>query len=537
MKITDFWLIRKQFISTIEKKLNPLTKNKIMKKFLLQCILAAIFLLAAGFTTRAQTYVGSKTCSSCHPEKYNDWVASGHPYKFSVITNAQAPVYPSFVVNFENQWMDSLGNGTHTWNDIAGVIGGFGWKARFVGTDGNLIGTKGSAFPDAGQGHNQFNFFGGEDYGWVNYHPSDVKVYNYSCFKCHTTGGDTAGTWLSGISGLGNFAESGIGCESCHGPGSDHIAAPSTSNIDRVYEFAHLDNKTGGLVLNGDTLLPDPQGNNINFLCGTCHNRGYKNQIDASSGFVKHHEQWDEFTHTDHYKKGFTCITCHDPHKRVIWDGDGITKKCSLCHSQQAATLNHKGNATCIDCHMPYSAKSGTKRGQSGYKADVRSHLFKITVDTASMFTKDGHWVRDDAEREASLSPAFSCLGCHNNSPDDSIPDKTLKEAVAQAEGMHSATAIINQNVLTELSLYPNPTSGETYISMNLKKAAAVSFRIYNVAGQLVYSEENIRKPAGETLLYWNGMSSTGVSITPGCYFVKIKAGEKYAVKKFVLIK
>jgi hypothetical protein len=86
--------------------------------------------------------------------------------------------------------MESLGDGSHTWADVAGVIGGYGWKARFVGTDGHLIGTAGSSFGDTRVGHNQFNFYGGEDHGWVDYHPGDEKIYNYGCFKCHTTGGD-----------------------------------------------------------------------------------------------------------------------------------------------------------------------------------------------------------------------------------------------------------------------------------------------------------------------------------------------------------
>ncbi len=50
---------------------------------------------------------------------------------------------------------------------------------------------------------------------------------------------------------------------------------------------------------------------------------------------------------------------------------------------------------------MPYAAKSGTTRGESGFKADVRSHIFKITVDDQSMFSEDGSVVRDDDERQA----------------------------------------------------------------------------------------------------------------------------------------
>ncbi len=371
-----------------------------MKKNLL-LFLAPVFLLGtlllfSGSETLIDkqaeaAFVGSDKCATCHGGQVTDWQASGHPYKFTVIEGGNAPAYPAEAINFQTQWMDSLGDGSHTWADVAGVIGGYGWKARFVGTDGYIIGTAGSSYPDAGKGHNQFNFFGGEDHGWVNYDASKTtKIYNYGCFKCHTTGGDTVGTWLAGVDGLGNFSEGGIGCEGCHGPGGDHIAGPTKTNIDKVYEFAHKDNALGGLEIDGVAKVPDSNGNDVTFLCGTCHNRDYKDPINSSGGFIKHHEQWDEFVATKHYANGMNCLTYHNPHKRTIWDGDAITKTCETCHGSTITTLNHAAGPNCVDCHMPFAAKSGTKRGSSGYKGDVRSHLMDITADTASMFTPGG---------------------------------------------------------------------------------------------------------------------------------------------------
>ena len=488
------------------------------------------------------TYVGSTTCSACHDLKYADWIDSGHPYKFSVIENDLAPVYPSFVTNFQSTWMDSLGDGTLGWSNIAGVIGGFGWKARFVGTDGHLVGTAGSTLPGAGGGHNQFNFYGGEAHGWVDYHPGDVKIYNYGCFKCHTTGGDTTGTWLTGVDDLGTFTEGGVGCEGCHGPGSNHAqTGGNTDYIDRVYEYAHLDNSIGGLDIDGTVQTPDPNSNDITFLCGTCHNRSYTSSINSSGGFIKHHEQWDEFVATRHSELNFTCITCHDPHKRAIWDGDAITTTCEGCHSAQVATINHSSNATCIDCHMPFAAKSGTTRGASGFKGDVRSHLFAITVDTASMFTDDGSAVKDDATRSASLSPAYSCLACHNDDPADGITDKTLTAAVADAAGMHSTSAVDPAaEIPTEFALhqnYPNPFNPSTQIVFDLPDNSEVNVAIFDVQGKMVYEIANGFMLAGKHIAVWNGRSSDGKILPSGIYFTRMSTPDQSQTIKMLLAK
>jgi len=98
-------------------------------------------------------FVGSETCMTCHEGKYDDWIASGHPYKFTIVENGVEPTYPAEAVNFQDTWMTNLGDGSHDWSNIAGVIGGYGWKARFVGTDGHIVGTANSGFSTPGFSH------------------------------------------------------------------------------------------------------------------------------------------------------------------------------------------------------------------------------------------------------------------------------------------------------------------------------------------------------------------------------------------------
>ncbi len=480
----------------------------------------------------AEDYGGSKKCQACHTEKYNSWAASGHPYKFNVTPGNVGPVYPPEAVNFQTTWLENLGNGTHTWGDIAGVIGGYGWKARFVGNDGIIMGTASSAY-STGLGHNQINFYGGENHGWSNYETAtENKKYNYACFKCHTTGGTTEGTWLAGVEGLGNFTEGGIGCEACHGPGALHASAPSKSNIDRVYEQVHADNAIGGLSVKGVVQTPNANGNDINFMCGTCHNRSYTDPINAKGGFIEHHEQWDEMVANKHNEKGMTCTTCHDPHKRTIWDGDGIIKTCTTCHTDQSAKMNHSAGVTCIDCHMPFAAKSGAARGKSGYKGDVRSHLFTITANTESMFNEAGTAVRDDEARPASLSPHYACLGCHNDSPDDNIPDKTIEQAAASAKGMHNTTSAKMNQFNSAFKVFPNPSKGTFYINVKLDNAGQIDLRVYDISGKSVYSVISENNQPGFNEIVWTGKDSRGMTVDPGFYFIEVRTADKsYSAK------
>lgn len=259
----------------------------------------------------------------------------------------------------------------YRWEDISYVIGGANKKARFIDNKGYII-TKAKDGSDA---KTQYNLADGS---WSFYHKGENKPYK--CGPWHMTNYSKEGHQddLPGM--IGTWAEDGIGCEECHGPGSAHVEKPSKKNI-KVDSTA--------------------------VACGKCHQRGgLQPAALAQKGFIKHHEQFNELTGGAH--KDLNCIECHDPNKRAIL----VKAACADCHADTAASyaksLHGMSNIDCTECHMARASKSAIKTGDVA--GDVRSHLFTINTDPkASMFEKK----RDKEYTKGYLTLDYVCLNCH----------------------------------------------------------------------------------------------------------------------------
>ena len=151
----------------------------------------------------------------------------------------------------------------YTWDDITYVIGGYNWKARFIDSDGFIIT---GADENATTQYNFANPVVGNDAGWVGCHAGEVEK-PYDCGPCHTTNysawpPDSHQDDLPGL--IGTWSEPGVHCKACHGPGSLHASDPHG-------------------------VLPDVDRDSE--LCGECHLCGGPEAVNASGGFIKHHEQ------------------------------------------------------------------------------------------------------------------------------------------------------------------------------------------------------------------------------------------------------
>ena len=345
-------------------------------------------------------YIGSEACKTCHSTIYDNFIKSGHPYKLNKVAGAQ-PSIPYRTETIPTPAGYSFTDGTITY-----MIGGYGWKARFIDNNGYIV----TQLP-------------GTQYNIANaslgiYSSADAPgTKKYDCGKCHTTGWKSVadgGSRQDGLAGMdGEFFAGGIHCEACHGMGNKHMNTKLAADIT-------VDRNSS--------------------LCGQCHMRNADHSIAAKGGFSEHHEQYDEWLSSPHNSGSVGCNDCHDPHSSVINDniapGNGYKTTCTSCHSGYNANKHTAYTGIdCITCHMPYSGKSAL--ASSIYKADVKSHVFKINPDTAiTYFSADGKLANVDGK---GLPLTYVCYQCHKDISGNggTNSQKTMLELSTKATNFH----------------------------------------------------------------------------------------------------
>ena len=380
-----------------------------MKKKIIS-LLPAIFFLSFSFLMMScekdevkdpvtQAYVGSETCMTCHADHYDKFIKSGHPFKFNKVIDGTQPVVP-----YRSEVVPTPAG--YGWDDITYMIGGYFWKARFIDKKGYIM---------TEQDDTQFNIADGSQVAYHGSDPMGTKIYD--CGKCHVTGWVSiaeGGTPHDGLEGMGGeFAEGGIHCEACHGMGAVHADSELATDIT-------IDNSSAD--------------------CGRCHTRNEDNSIAAKGGFIKHHEQYDEWLASGgHFSSNIGCNTCHDPHASTVNDdlapGEGVKASCTSCHTDYNMDKHTYGGVTCVTCHMPLASKSALKTGD--YTGDVHSHTFKINpAADGTLFNAEGTLANPEG---LGLSLDYACYSCHKDDAGlgGAMSAKTMEELSAKATNFH----------------------------------------------------------------------------------------------------
>jgi len=370
-----------------------------------QTALLAPFHNASDPTNGGAGYIGSAACAACHADVAELNALHGHTQALKAVLGA-APSYPAA----------AAGAGVpnppagQAWTNVSYVLGGYLHGAFFIDRDGFLMtdGTLGVQtqwfldFPS-----------NGTTASFASYLPAQVQplTYSYACFRCHVTGPEpqNAQQPLSqdgrpGI--LGTWAEPGVQCEACHGPGSNHAPEPWARRM-----FVDSTNDT----------------------CARCHLEGEDpNVIAVVDGYLSPNTQVAELRASGGHA-AFNCGVCHGKHASTRYDrGRGILNECSACHGDvnlpyhEGVTFvrgDYSEPVTCESCHMPFAGRSNSVGGAAtvgstgGRMGDVRTHIFRIDTTNQTylqMFSADGSRVVMDAQGRAAVTPDFVCLRCHN---------------------------------------------------------------------------------------------------------------------------
>jgi hypothetical protein len=218
------------------------------------------------------------------------------------------------------------------------------------------------------------------------------RPINPGCLECHST-------WIRALSTdpLTNRYErnslvSGISCETCHGPGAEHIARQKSGTAAAQDQA----------ILNPARFSRDRHVD----LCALCHNGIQREALAPAFSYMPGEPlanyfkplPTDSLEHPDVHgnqvgllqrsrcylsSPNMTCSTCHDVHSPER-SAASYSQKCLTCHQWQscgvAKTMGHRIPSNCIDCHMPVEPTNVIVSDTAGkvVRAKMRNHWIKI---------------------------------------------------------------------------------------------------------------------------------------------------------------
>jgi tetratricopeptide (TPR) repeat protein len=337
-------------------------------------------------------YVGEDGCAACHPQEFEDWSGSHHDLAMQEAT-------PSSVSGDFDATFTHLGVAYRFFED------GDRFFVNTEGPDGET-----ADFPIAytfGFDPLQqylIEFPGGrlqalsvawdlDGERWFHLYPDErippddplhwtgpYQNWNTMCAECHSTNlrknfDPESGTYDTRWDAID------VGCQSCHGPGADHLGWARGEGVER--------GDPAGLGLVVDLAGTDPVDQVE--TCAPCHSRRRPVSVSDRVGepYLDHflpellredlyHADgqiqgevyvYGSFVQSRMYAEGVGCSDCHDPHSLDLWVGGNAT--CERCHNPDGpmdrfptlvpgdygSPAHHfhpvdSPGARCVNCHM-----------------------------------------------------------------------------------------------------------------------------------------------------------------------------------------
>jgi tetratricopeptide (TPR) repeat protein len=369
-----------------------------------EILAAAVFLffVLQGHAAPAEGYVGVKVCAQCHQSRVEEQAASNHartwrpawpvsdltlPQKITEETAAaksrerlsgkalEAGSQPiSYAIDAtQNQWsyrLRLLGRPAQSF-PLHAIVGGKRFGFSFIVKTSHVESKplsrtaliEGRYMLDAKTQRLKLSPGFPTDKP-RNYESAIGRVlspeFSEKCMDCH-------GGTLEINDALGSFhpryLDTSVRCERCHGPGAAHVAAAQAHQ--KELHILHP-----GRLSNPERMQ----------LCAKCHS-GFARVVQPRPDDVLISNQVTALSESECYIQsgaGFSCVSCHNPHRNAQHQDPVYEKVCLSCHSsEQTATVHCPVNprSGCIPCHMPEVIKPGS---------------FKLTDHWIRIPSKDG---------------------------------------------------------------------------------------------------------------------------------------------------
>jgi len=341
---------------------------------------------------RDKDYLGAETCGECHQEVHEKWSGSHHFHAMEL------PTEKTVRADFNNSLFENYGvtskffrKGEKYMVETENQAGEmekfeiaytFGWEPL----QQYLV-----KFPD-GRLQVLPTCWDVEKKEWYHLYPDErispddplfwtrsLQNWDHMCADCHSTNLHKEFDFSSQTFST-HYSEINVACESCHGPGRDHVElARSGINWQGVANFA----------------LVDINSTNVHQIesCAKCHAR--RSMVHpghhAGNQFLDHFlpevtQPWspemqaptyhvdgqidDEvyvygsYIQSKMFHQGVKCTDCHDAHTTKLHHYDN--QLCTRCHvpdEKNPAGYDNPGHhfhamgtegANCVECHMPH---------------------------------------------------------------------------------------------------------------------------------------------------------------------------------------
>ena len=342
--------------------------------------------------TLTDDYVGAVVCSECHAEAHDKWEESHHFHAMEL------PNEQTVRADFNNSSFENFGVTTKFFRkddkyfveteNQAGVMETFEVAYTFGWDPLQQYLVK---FPD-GRLQVLPTCWDVEKKKWYHIYPDEkishddplfwtrsLQNWDHMCADCHSTNLHKEFDFSSQTFAT-KYSEINVACESCHGPGREHVEhARSGFGWESVADYALVDvNSTNVAQIES---------------CAKCHAR--RSMVHpyhhAGDRFLDHFlpevvQPWspqmqvptyhvdgqidDEvyvygsYIQSKMYHQGVKCTDCHDAHTTKLYHYDNqLCTRCHVADDKNPAGYDNPGHhfhemgtpgASCVECHMPH---------------------------------------------------------------------------------------------------------------------------------------------------------------------------------------